>query len=108
MVLGDAGGMKPIQSEHDRRWDAELQRRGAGDVAAALASEGVGIGRGAEFRLFVPDLPNPSRGYVEDWLGRKEARAARGRPGGSISSSGPRCSAPGRASSLSGRWCVIG
>jgi hypothetical protein len=25
---------------------------------------------------FVPDLLNPSRGYVEDWLGRKEARAA--------------------------------
>jgi hypothetical protein len=24
----------------------------------------------------VPDLANPPRSYVEDWLGRKEARAA--------------------------------
>jgi hypothetical protein len=60
----------------EARWDAELERRGVAAVATALASDGIGIGRGAEFRLFVPDPPNPSRGYVEDWPGHKEARAA--------------------------------
>jgi len=65
-----------VTSDHERRWEAELGRRGISAVAAVLASTGVGIGRGAEFRLFVPDLPNPSRGDVEDWLGRKEALAA--------------------------------
>jgi hypothetical protein len=42
-------------------------------VVAKLMSADVGAGRGAEFRLFVTGLPNPSRGYVEDWLGRLEA-----------------------------------
>jgi hypothetical protein len=70
MVSGDAGGMKSIQSKPKSRWDVELERRGIATVVAALASDGVGIGRGAEFRLFVPDLPNPSRGYVGDRLGQ--------------------------------------
>jgi hypothetical protein len=76
MVSGDAGRMKLIAGEPESRWDAELERRGVAAVAAALVRDGVGAGRGAKFRLFVPDLPNPSRGYVEDWLGRTEARAA--------------------------------
>jgi hypothetical protein len=76
----------PSAAERDRRWDAELERRGVAAVAAALASEGVGIGRGAEFRLFVPDLPNPSRGYVED--GAASASRERGKQPGNSAVSG--------------------
>jgi hypothetical protein len=53
------GRMTSTPLEPESRWEAELQRRGAAAVAAALASEGVGIGRGAVFRLFVHALANP-------------------------------------------------
>jgi hypothetical protein len=57
--------------------DAELNRRGVAVVAALLANDdAVGIGRGAEVRLFATGLSNPERGYVEDWLGRKERETA--------------------------------
>ena len=59
LVGGDAGRMTSTPLEPESRWESELQRRGAAAVAAALASEGVGIGRGAEFRLFVHALANP-------------------------------------------------
>jgi hypothetical protein len=61
------------KTQDTAKWDAELDHRGVAAIAAALS--GGGVGRGAEFRLFVSDLANPSRAYVEDWLGRKEARA---------------------------------
>jgi hypothetical protein len=52
------------------RWDAELERRGKTAVAAKLASGDEGAGTGADFRLFVQGLQNPTRGYVEESLGR--------------------------------------
>jgi hypothetical protein len=84
MVGGDAGRVTPSAAKCDRRWDAELERRGVAAVAAALAS--AGIGRGAEFCLFVPDLPNPSRGYVED--GAASASRERGKQPGNSAVSG--------------------
>jgi len=56
------------------------RRPGASQFPSLLVRfrrDSIGIGRWAEFRLFVPDLLNPSRGHVEDWLGRKELPARR-------------------------------
>jgi hypothetical protein len=51
MIGWDAGRVTSIKSEPESKWDAELERRGVAAVAAALAGDGVGSGRGAEFRL---------------------------------------------------------
>ena len=59
----------------EMEWSAQLDRRGLTSVVAALSGSEVGIGRGAEFRLFIAGMQNPSRGFVEDWVGRKEAEA---------------------------------
>lgn len=65
------------ETERNAAWDAELEGRGVAAVAAFLAGDGVGAGRNAEFRLFIPDsVTNPTRGCIEDWLGRKEATVA--------------------------------
>lgn len=60
-----------------KRWDAELERRGVSAVIAYLASDQVGASQNADVRLFVVGLEDPARRYVERWLGRKEADAAR-------------------------------
>jgi hypothetical protein len=52
--------------------DAELNQRGVAAVAAMLPLA-VGSNRGATVKLWVTGVPDPDRGYVEDWLGRKEA-----------------------------------
>jgi hypothetical protein len=47
------------------------------DAATAyLGSDQVGAGQNAIVRLFIGG-PDPERSYVERWLGRKEAEAAR-------------------------------
>jgi hypothetical protein len=58
---------------NEDEWTAQLDRRGLTSVVAPLSD--VGASRGAEFRLFIADMPNPSRGFVEDWIGRKESEA---------------------------------
>jgi hypothetical protein len=62
-----------IEEAWDAKWSEELDRRGLTSVVAALSGGDVRPGRGAEFPLFLGGTPNPSRGYVEDWISRKEA-----------------------------------
>ena len=59
---------------NEDEWTAQLDRRGLTSVVVALSK--VGAGRGAEFPLLTGDVPNPSRGFVEDWISHKEAEAA--------------------------------
>ena len=63
----------------EARWNAELERLGKTAVAAKLMSGGVGTGSGAEVKLSLSGLKNPTRGYVEEWLGRldREEKADR-------------------------------
>jgi hypothetical protein len=69
-VLEISGG---LAMNIENEWTEELERRGVASVVAMLSGRGVGVGRGAEFKLFTPGMPNPSRGFVEDWVGHKEA-----------------------------------
>jgi hypothetical protein len=66
-------GTMSVEKEWGAKWSAELERRGVASVVAMLSGSEVGIGRGSDFRLFIQGMPNPSRGFVEDWIGRKEA-----------------------------------
>ena len=59
------------------RWDAVLEKRGLTAVKLYLAPDNIGTGQNAEVRLFVSGLQDPQRDYVEGWIARKEAEAAR-------------------------------
>ena len=63
----------------EARWNAELEHLGKTAVAAKLMSGGVGPGSDAELKLSMSGLENPTRGYVEEWLGRldREEKADR-------------------------------
>ena len=63
----------------EARWNAELECLGKTAVAAKLMSGGVGTGSDAELKLSMSGLENPTRGYVEEWLGRldREEKADR-------------------------------
>jgi len=63
----------------EARWNAELECLGKTAVAAKLMSGDVGTGSGAELKLSMSGLKNPTRGYVEEWLGRldREEKADR-------------------------------
>jgi hypothetical protein len=56
----------------EKRWDAELEKRGVAAVTVLLMN--VGTGPGAMIQLGLGG-GNPTRVYVEGWLGRKEAEA---------------------------------
>ena len=66
---------KEQQAAVQRKWDAELERRGVAAVAAYLASDKVGTTQNAIIPLYIGH-PDPERAYVEAWLGRKEDDAA--------------------------------
>jgi hypothetical protein len=57
------------------RWEDELNRLDTTAVVAKLHH--MGFGRGAEVRLDVREMQDPTRGFVEEWLGRKEAEKAK-------------------------------
>jgi hypothetical protein len=59
------------------RWDAVLEKRGLTAVKLYLAPDNIGTGQNAKVRLFVSGLQDPQRDYVEGWIARKEAEAAR-------------------------------
>ena len=73
-AIGGRGSMN-TEEAWDAKWREELDRRGIRSVTATLSSGDIRPGRGAEFHLFLGGTPNPSRGYVEDWISRKQAEA---------------------------------
>jgi hypothetical protein len=55
------------ESEYAARWDEELEQLGKNAVITRLGIKAAsGTGPGASFRLWIPQLPDPSRGYVEE------------------------------------------
>lgn len=51
---------------------AELERRGIASVRELLWNA-TGPGQGSSVSLHAPNIPNPLRGEVEEWLREKEA-----------------------------------
>ena len=63
---------RSIEKEWAIRWDQALDRRGTASVVATLVS-GVGVGRASPFPPGIHGIQDPTRGFVEDWIVRKEA-----------------------------------
>ena len=60
------------QRELEKKWTAELEKMGVEVVKLKLNPDNVGPGRGAAFRDLMPkDIPETTRGFVEDWLAEK-------------------------------------
>ena len=68
-------GARMDQEEDERKQREALNKLGVEAVKARMPN--VGSGTGAEFPLQVSSVPNPSRGFVEDWLASKEQSKAR-------------------------------
>ena len=68
--------MSDGRQSRDPNWDEALELLGREAVIARLGiGEVSGTGPGVEFKLWVSQLKNPSRGYVEQWLARNAAEA---------------------------------
>ena len=60
------------QRELEKKWTAELEKLGVEVVMLKLNRDNVGQGRGAAFRVLLPNgMPETTRGFVEDWLADK-------------------------------------
>ena len=65
-----------VETKRNPLWDAELERLGRDSVIARLTlGREVGSGPASEFKLWMQQVPNPTRSYVEDWIARREAEA---------------------------------